>query len=91
VFCRSSIYARLGLNYTILEYAEGLTNDGFGWQAGAGWDWRIRLSWAPDLILKLRAEALYTWARLRCGEGNGCKDFAGTAAMFYVNLGWSPW
>jgi hypothetical protein len=90
VFCRSSVYARLGLNYTQLAYDSGELQDGFGWQTGAGWDYRIRLSWWPDVILKLRAEALYTWARLRCGEGQGCKDLAGVAGIFYVNLGWSP-
>jgi len=90
VFCRSSVYARLGLNYTRLDYGDGVIQDGFGWQTGAGWDYRIRLSWWPDVILKLRAEALYTWARLRCGEGQGCRDLAGVAGIFYVNLGWSP-
>jgi hypothetical protein len=90
VFCRSSVYARLGLNYTRLDYGHGVIQDGFGWQTGAGWDYRIRLSWWPDVILKLRAEALYTWARLRCGEGQGCRDLAGVAGIFYVNLGWSP-
>jgi hypothetical protein len=89
IFCRSSIYARLGLNYTILNYDTGFQRDGFGWQSGLGWDWRIRLSFAPDLVMKLRAEGLYTWAKIKCGEGN-CKALSGAAAMFYVNLGWSP-
>lgn len=91
VFCRSSLFARIGLNYTRLDFGQGYAKDGFGWQSGAGWDYRIRLSFAPDVILKLRAEALYTWAKLKCGGSVGCKDLSGVAALFYVNLGWSPW
>lgn len=90
LFCKSSLYARLGLNYTALDYGSGFKKDGFGWQAGVGWDYRIRLSFAPDLVLKLRAEALYTWAKLKCVEGGDCHDFSGLATLFYVNLGWSP-
>jgi hypothetical protein len=90
LFCRSSIYARLGLNYTSLNYGSGFTKDGFGWQTGVGWDYRIRLSFAPDLVLKLRAETLYTWAKVKCGISNDCHDISGLAALFYVNIGWSP-
>lgn len=90
IFCKSSLYARLGLNYTVLDYGNGFAKDGFGWQAGAGWDYRIRLGFAPDLVMKLRAEALYTWAKVKCGTSNDCHDISGVAALFYVNIGWAP-
>jgi hypothetical protein len=63
---------------------------GYGYQIGGGIDYRVRLSWRPDLILKLRAEVVNVRAALRDEAEYDAGSFSGLYAMFYVNLGWAP-
>ncbi len=90
LFCSSTIFGRIGINYTELDQAGGTKHTGYGYQYGAGIDYRIRLGYRPDLILKLRAEVVHMHANLTVGESEDRRLMSGLYMMFYLNLGWSP-
>jgi len=90
LFCSSTLFARLGANYTELALANGARYTGYGYQYGAGLDYRIRLGYRPDLILKLRAEVLHVQADLAVGDSGDRRSLSGLYMMVLVNLGWSP-
>ena len=90
LFCSTSLYARLGVNYTGLKLGGGEAMKGFGYQYGGGFDIRIRLSYRPNLVLKLRAEVVQIQADLRSEYDTRRYGLSGLYTMLYVNLGWSP-
>lgn len=90
LFCSSTLFARIGANYTELALASGATYTGYGYQYGAGIDYRIRLGYRPDVILKLRAEVVKVHANLAVGGAEDRRGLSGMYMMLFVNLGWSP-
>jgi hypothetical protein len=90
LFCSSTLFARFGANYTTLSLADGTKYAGVGYQYGAGLDYRIRLGFRPDLILKLRAEVLQIQAGLTPVGVEDHRNLSGIYMMLYLNLGWSP-
>lgn len=90
LFCSATLFARFGANYTSLSMDSGTQYTGYGYQYGAGLDYRIRLGYRPDLILKLRAEVLNVQADLALGDTQERRSLSGMYMMVYVNLGWSP-
>lgn len=90
LFCSATLFARIGANYTALALGSGTQYTGYGYQYGAGLDYRIRLGYRPDLILKLRAEVLQTHADLALGDAQDRRSLSGLYMMLFVNLGWSP-
>ncbi len=90
LFCSSTLFARFGANYTELALADGTKHVGVGYQYGAGLDYRFRLGFRPDLILKLRAEVLQIHADLSPVGVQDRRNLSGVYMMLYLNLGWSP-
>jgi len=90
LFCSATLFARFGANYTTLAQDNGTTYAGYGYQYGAGLDYRIRLGYRPDLILKLRAEVLQTHADLTRNDAMDRRSLSGVYMMLFLNLGWSP-
>jgi hypothetical protein len=90
LFCASTLFARIGANYTELAVGSASKYRGYGYQYGAGLDYRIRLGYRPDLILKLRAEVVQVHANLTLDAQEDRSSLSGLYMMLFVNLGWSP-
>jgi len=90
LFCRTSIFARVGVNYTHIGYAVQKSRTGLGYQYGGGLDFRIRLSRRPDWILKLRAEVVNVSSAVKTEDEIDRRSYSGLYAMLYVNIGWAP-
>lgn len=90
VFCRASLFARVGVNYTHIGYSWQPSASGYGYQYGGGVDVRIRLSHRPDWVLKLRAEVVNVSSAVKTADEIDRRSFSGLYAMLYVNLGWAP-
>ena len=90
LFCRTSIFARVGVNYTHISYGRQESRSGYGYQYGGGLDFRIRISRRPDWILKLRAEVVNVSTAVKTEDEVDRRSFHGLYAMLYVNLGWAP-
>jgi hypothetical protein len=90
LFCKTTLFGRVGMNHTTLDQGEAARYSGLGYQYGAGLDHRIRLGYRPDLILKLRAEVVHVHAALQVGEDPDRRSLSGLYVMFHLNLGWSP-